>query len=116
MVIFLLKITPSAQQQREVLEILHHVEGPTSVYLDCLGCSIYERAGDSQEVLYLEQWNTLDAMYRHIQSAMFAKILAAMEMSTARPEVQFYEVSQSWGLDLVKALRTQEESADRAAE
>ena len=105
MVLFLLKITPKLQQRQEVLEILHCMKSPTSIQAGCLACEIYDAAGEDPAVLYLERWDSMDAVRRHIQSAAYARILATMEMSSKVPEINFYEVSHSWGLDLVEELR-----------
>ena len=105
MVFFMLKINPSPSKRRELLEILRSGIGPISVQPGCLACGIYEGSGDDQTVLYLEQWDSLEALHRHIQSASYVNILAAMELSLTQPEIRFYETSQMWGMELVESLR-----------
>lgn len=114
MEIVLVKITPAPQHRQEALEILRHVEGPTSVNLDCIMCAIYERFGEDPTLLYMEQWKTLTALRRHIQSSMFTNILAAMEMSAIPPEIHFFETARTWGLELVESLRRLPEKSDRS--
>ena len=108
MVILLLKILPSPSKRRELLDILRSVVGPTSIQPGCRACEIYEGSGDDQTVLYLEQWDALTQIQRHIQSALYVNILTAIEFSTTQPEIKFYEISQVWGMELLKTLRTEE--------
>ena len=106
--LFLLKILPSPGNRRELLDILRSVVGPTSIQPGCLVCGIYEGSGEDQTVLYMERWGSLASIQRHIQSILYLKILAAMELSTVQPEVSFYETSKVWGMELLESLRTPE--------
>lgn len=105
MVVFLMQVTPLSHQRREILEVLRCIIGPTSAKADCLACEVYEGLGDDPPVLYLERWKSKEAIHNHILSPLFSRILAAMDMSAIQPIVQFYEVSQTWGLDLVEQFR-----------
>lgn len=105
MVIFLLKVLPLPSKRRELLEIMRNVAGPVSVQPGCYACEIYECAGDSQSVLYLEEWSSMENLQHHIKSALYAKILAAMELSETRPEIRFFENPNVWGLELIESLR-----------
>ncbi|HQH71220.1 MAG TPA: antibiotic biosynthesis monooxygenase [bacterium] len=108
MVLFLLKIYPSPSHRREVLDILRHVVGPTSIQPGCLACEIYEGMEDDQTILFLEQWESLIHIQPHIQSALFVRLLAAMELSATQPMIRFCEISQIQGIELVEALRNPE--------
>jgi quinol monooxygenase YgiN len=105
MFIFLLRLRPLAHQRQEVLDILRCVEGPISAQAGCLSCGSYRGVGDDSTVLYLEQWTTAGAIHQHIQSALFSKILIAMDLSVEQPKIGFYEVAREQGLELVEALR-----------
>lgn len=106
MLIFLLKITPPATCRREVLEILNTVHGRTAVQRGCLASEIYEGVGDDQAILYLEQWKSAADLHSHIQSVIYARLLAAMDLSAIQPEIHFYEISQVQGMALIRRLRT----------
>ena len=107
MMIFLLKITPLPLRRREVLDILRNVHGPTLVKPGCLACEVYEGTGDDQSVLYLEQWKSAAELHHHIQSIIYTRILATMDLSAIQPEINFYETSQVQGLELIESLRSQ---------
>ncbi|MCE5231249.1 antibiotic biosynthesis monooxygenase [bacterium] len=106
MMLFMLKILPSPANRRELLGILRGVVGPTAIQPGCLACAIYEGSGEDQTVLYLEHWESLASIERHIQSTHYHKILAAMELSTVQPEICFYETSRIWGMELLDPSRT----------
>lgn len=112
MMIFLLKITPPPTLRREVLQVLNNVHGPISVKPGCLACQIYQGVGEDQAILYLELWKSAAELHCHIQSAVYAKLLAAMDMSAVQPEINFYETSQVHGIELIESLRTQRGHSD----
>ena len=103
---FLLKITPPASRRREVLEILKHVHGPISVKPGCLACEIYEWVDNDQAILYLEQWRSAANLHYHIQSMIYARLLAAMDLSAIEPEINFYETAQTHGMEVIAMHRT----------
>jgi quinol monooxygenase YgiN len=106
MLLFLLKITPLPRQRRETLEILRSVQEPTASQLGCLACEIYEAVGDDPAILYMERWESLEAVQHHIQSSLYTKILAAMDMSAKYPDIHFFDISELGGLDFVESLRS----------
>lgn len=106
MLIFMLKMTPSPKNRGELLNILHNVIAPTLIQPGCLACEIYESSGHDQTVLYLEQWNSPTDIHRHIQSALYSRVLAAIDLSAMQPEIKFYEISKTYGMELIESLRT----------
>jgi quinol monooxygenase YgiN len=55
----------------------------------------------------LEQWQTRAALERHVQSSMYMRLLTVMELSGEAPEIQFVEASETMGLELIEALRSE---------
>ena len=105
MVIALLKINPRPETRKDVLEILRFLRGPLGARQDCLACEIYEAHDSEGEILYLEQWRSMEALSRHIQSSLYMRVLTAMELAARAPEICFHEVADSRGMDLIEALR-----------
>lgn len=60
---------------------------------------------DRNQVRYVEQWNSEDALSSHIRSPLYRRILAAMELCMQPPEVKFYYCSEEKGLELIEAAR-----------
>jgi hypothetical protein len=42
----------------------------------------------------------------HIRSALYARVLKAMELSERQPEIRFFEISATEGLDLIAGVRS----------
>ena len=67
-------------------------------------CSrVYKSYGDDDSILYIEQWKTKEALYRHIQSDLYRRILTVMELAKEAPDISFSEFEE--GLELIQALR-----------
>jgi quinol monooxygenase YgiN len=106
MVITLLRVVAPSNKQEAVLEILRSVIDFTWGVPGCLGCVCYEEPKREGAVLYMEQWETKEDLYRHIQSELFLRLISAMEMAEEAPEIRFLEVTNSMGMELIEALRT----------
>ena len=90
-----------------MIDILKNMEALTSAKPDCRFCCVYEQVNDRRAVLYVEKWQTREALERHVQSSMYMRLLTAMELSGEAPEIQFYEVSKTMGMEMIEALRTE---------
>ena len=89
-----------------MLDILRTMEALTRTKPGCLCCCIYEQANDKHAVLYVEKWQSMETLERHIQSSMYMRLLTAMELSSEAPDIQFHEVVKTLGMDLIEALRS----------
>jgi len=105
MIIATVKIMPTHEKRRELLNILMSVRGRVLAEPGCLSCCIYEEFGDENDVLYMEKWQTLAALEHNLKGSSYAKVLEAMELSTREPEICFHDVAETMGLDLVERVR-----------
>ena len=55
--------------------------------------------------MLIEEWTSPEALYSHIRSDDFRKILAAMDLAATTPDLSFLTVSSARGFDLVAELR-----------
>ena len=101
----LLKLNPPPEKRKETLEILHSLQGPLRAHKDCLDSVIYEAHDGNREIMYMELWQDPDALNRHIQSDMFLRILAVMDIAAEAPEISFIDLAEANGMDLIKTLR-----------
>jgi quinol monooxygenase YgiN len=106
MVITLLRVAASPNKQEAVLEILRSVIDLTWGLPGCMGCVCYEEPKKEGSVLYMEQWESKEDLYRHIQSDLYLRLISVMEMAVEAPEIRFHEVSKSMGMELIETLRT----------
>lgn len=105
MIIALLKMNPQPEKRQEVLDIIRSFRELLRVRQDCRACEVYEAEGGAGEILYLEQWRSEDALFRHLQSPLYMRILEAMELAVEAPEISFYGVSEITGMELIEKLR-----------
>jgi quinol monooxygenase YgiN len=108
MTIFILKINPRKGKRQELIELLRTVEDHVQLKTGCLECSILEECGENGTIFYMERWASSLEMHRHIQSPLYLRILAGMELANDHPQIHFYKVSETKGLELVESLRLAE--------
>jgi len=101
----MIKIVPSPDKRKALLDILIPMKGPTLALPGCLSCSIYEEHGDKGAIVYVEQWKSPEALHRHIRSNLYLWLLQAMELSSEKPEIFFTNVENDNGMELIKELR-----------
>jgi quinol monooxygenase YgiN len=104
MVISLLKINPQPGKRKTIRDLLHYSQGFTRINMQCLNCSVYEDS-DSQSILYVEQWQSREALHEHIKSSSYMSLLTAMELSVTPPEITFVEPIDTEGMELIESLR-----------
>ena len=107
MFISFIKLLPQPDKRQAMIDILKNLEALTRGKPDCKCCCVYEQLNDTKAILYLEQWQNREALERHVQSSMYMRLLTAMELSGEAPEIQFYGVSETMGMELIEALRTE---------
>ena len=102
-----LKMTPPPREKHKVLgafrAILSRVEGGPG----CLECSFFAEPDPGEAILVVERWRSEEDLRRHVQSDSYRKILELVELSTEPPEIHFYRVVESFGLELVEGIRAQ---------
>jgi len=106
MIISLLKVIALSDKRDAILEVLRSVMDITRGLAGCMGCACYEEQNNKHAILYVEQWESKEDLHRHIQSDLYHRVISAMELAVEAPEIRFLEVSNSMGMELVEALRT----------
>jgi quinol monooxygenase YgiN len=106
-IITFIKLLPQSDKRQAMIDILKSMQALTRTKPDCICCSLYEQSNDRHALLYVEQWQTREAFDRHVQSSMYMRLLTAMELGSEAPEIQFHDVSQTMGLELIEALRSE---------
>jgi quinol monooxygenase YgiN len=106
MFLAIVKISPAPGKQQEILDILMSVRGPSRAVSGCLECSIFEEHDEEPVILYLEKWRLRSEMVDHIRSALYTRVLKAMELSIEQPEISFYEISGRQGIELIEGVRS----------
>lgn len=104
MIIVTLKLKVVPQKRWDVLKTIHTIIGPTRVQSGCLHCGFYSNTQNDDELILLEKWESEEAMEKHIRSNDFRKIIAAMETVIEPPEITFFTVASTEGIELVERI------------
>ena len=104
MFLSLIKIYPSSGREHNVIEVLDSMKGPVAALADCLDCSVAVEWGEGGAVCYMELWRTREAFDRQLRSALFCRVLEAMELSRKPPLIDFFEVTSIGGIELMENL------------
>jgi quinol monooxygenase YgiN len=105
MIVGTLRILPAPERRAQVLEVFRGVQGPVRAQPGCLACHIYEEQGAEPAVVLVERWESQEELEAHLRSETYRRILEAIELSGAPPEVRFDYVSATHGMDLIERSR-----------
>jgi quinol monooxygenase YgiN len=105
MMIVMLKIVLPNKRRQEVLEALHQFKKLAEISFGCVRCHITQDVDKPDTIIYSEEWECRDALEKHIRSSKYRHLLEIIELSAQAPEIKFYTVSKTEGLEVVEAIR-----------
>ena len=105
MIVATVGITPSPKRRGDVLEILQAIRGPVAAQPQCVACQVCEELSPGSAVVLVERWESEAALWEHIRSESFRRILAAIELSCSAPKIRFDFVSRIDGMELIEVVR-----------
>ena len=100
-----IRITASDRLNGEIVRLLRSLIEPTRVETGCISCGLYKDLHDPDILIWVEDWNTQDDLERHLRSPQYKKVLAALDMSDAQPEMRFDTVVETKGMQLIADAR-----------
>jgi quinol monooxygenase YgiN len=105
MILFCMRIQPVEGRRAEALELLQSVLGPINALPGCSDLSICEELGGKHTIFFQERWAEEGGFNDHVRSPLFNRVLAAIELSSADPQVEIHGVHHTEGLGLIYRLR-----------
>jgi len=100
-----IRITASDSLNSEIVRLLRSLIEPTRVETGCISCGLYRDLYDPNILIWVEDWDTQDNLERHLRSPQYKKVLAALDMSDAQPELRFDTVVETKGMQLIAEAR-----------
>jgi len=70
-----------------------------------MACFICDEDNNQHAVFYIEQWESKEALQLHIKSSTYSMLINAMELASTTPQINFYDVSERMGIELIETLR-----------
>ncbi len=105
MIMTILKVEISPEEQHKVLETLRYVNEPIRVKPGFINSGIYKDLENSDSLTIVEEWESREDLNRHIRSEDYRETLALMDMSSKPPDLGLNSVSQFGGLDSIHEIR-----------
>jgi quinol monooxygenase YgiN len=103
--IAIIKIYPAAGYAPAVIDVLESMKAALGAVGGCVGCSVAFETGEDGAIVYTESWESREAQENHLRSAIFSRVLEAMEFSRKRPVVEFFTVTESGGMEVIEMAR-----------
>ena len=104
-IVGMLKLKPVEKQREAVLDLLRSVVEPIRVEPGCLGCYLCLVLDDPGTILLVYEWQSDQDLTRHLRTRRYGRILAAIELSQAEPQVEFMTVARKEGLEVIEKAR-----------
>ena len=105
MITAILRINIGKDKRAEVNRLLRSLIEPTRVEPGCISCRLYHEADNPNAVTWVEEWRTESDLKRHLSLRRYRKILAALDLSDAQPEIRFDTVVETKGMQLIEEAR-----------
>ena len=107
MILECIGIVVHPDNREDVRRGLASLIGPTKVKPGCIDCQLYQNSANANEFHLESQWRTMDDFLLHVCSHLYRTLLVLLETSVLPPTIEFHEVTQTYGLDLVRVAREQ---------
>jgi len=106
MIIELVSVSAPRSKKQELGRSLAALIGPIQVQPGCLSCRLFQAWPDHDRLVMQARWDGQEGLVSHLQSDIYKKLLLLIELSAARPSLEFLTVIDTHGLDLVESART----------
>jgi len=105
MYVVTLCINVPPKRHKDFMEAIHSFLEPCRVQPGCNHCSFYQEFDNSDSVILLQEWDSRDALEKHLKSREFRIILSIIDLSDLAPVYKLHTVSKIEGLEAVETLR-----------
>ena len=93
------RLTHGPEGPRGLLDALRCAATVPAEEPGCRSSSVWRDAGASGAVLLMEEWESPQAMERHMTTPVFRRLLAVLELSRTPPEIRYVHGSLLRGVD-----------------
>ena len=98
------RLTHGPEGPQDLIDALRFATTSPAMEPGCRSSSIWCDAGPSGAVLLMEEWESPQAMKRHMTSAAFRRLLAVLETSRTTPEIRYVQSSRLRGVDWMRQI------------
>jgi quinol monooxygenase YgiN len=94
-VVIVLIVAPD--KRKEIMQTFKAMLGPIRRLQGCLGCNCYVDIESENNILFIEEWRTREALDSHLQSNHFGVLVGAMKLLTQEPVIRFNTIESTAG-------------------
>ena len=105
MVTSLLKIKIPRAKKKDAIQTVRTILGRTCAQPGCISMAFYQDTNNPGIMMLYEEWEDWPNLENHIQSDAYRSILELMELSSEKPEINFYNTSNARGMEIIEKLR-----------
>lgn len=110
MIVFRITMNVIPEKQLEIMQTLLPMIEPTAKRAGCLRFGVFCDIEDENRFSLLGEWETREALDRHIASHPFSVLLGTKGLLCEPPDIQIFTVSRSEGMDAVHSIRGRKKS------
>jgi quinol monooxygenase YgiN len=104
MIVVLARISLKPDERERFLKLAGEVSGPSRAEAGCLDYRGYLDAEQPGEFIFVERWDSVDALQEHFRTEHFGRFAAALpDVIAGEPQVQIYEVASTVAMEDVQA-------------
>lgn len=94
MIVVVGRVQTSPERRDELIELGQRVARASREEAGCIGYRLYENTEQANEFVFVEEWDSEEALQRHFATAHIAGFMAAFGAAlSAEPDVQFHTVA-----------------------
>ncbi len=105
MVFATLSLTVPIEKRGEVVACFQAMAGPTQVQPGCLSSHFFQDLSEEGTFGLIQEWENREHLVRFLRSREYRVVLEVIELASASPKIEFFEVSHLQGLDLIEEAR-----------
>ena len=105
MIITTIRMLVPHEKRQELLQTVSMLAGTVRKERGCHACDFYIDTENADAFLLMEKWDTQADFDRHVRAAAFSALLGALTLLNERPDVQINDVTDTAGMEKIKAVR-----------
>jgi quinol monooxygenase YgiN len=105
MIVSSTKISVIPENRKEFLQTLHSLINRIRNEQGCVSHNVYQDVEDENAFIIIEEWETQADLDNHLRSDRFGVLLGALSLSSATPDIRFNTLTETAGIEALKAFR-----------
>ncbi len=106
MIITTIRMTVPYEKRQEMLQTISTLAGTVRKECGCRACDFFIDTENADTFLLMEEWDTQYDFDRHVRNAAFSALLGVLTLLIKRPDVRINTISETAGMEMIKAVRT----------